>query len=86
MLWAVKVASTKSLTPYELEASERTYYGLINSEVRTGPSRSYDNLVLSLTGRPGDDNHSAETQRMVDSSSGSGSGAQTSEVSDVIAL
>ena len=82
----MKVASTKSLTPYELRASERTYYGLINSEVRTAPSRSYDNLVLSLTERPGDDNHSAETQRMVDSSSGSGSGAQTSEVSDVIAL
>ena len=32
-LWAVKVASTKSLTPYELGASEETYYGMINTEV-----------------------------------------------------
>ena len=84
----MKVASTKSLTPYELGASEKTYYGMINTEVsqsvKRASSRSYDNLLESLTGRPGEDNHSAETQRMVDSRSGSG--AQTSEVSDVLAL
>lgn len=53
-------------------------------QVRTASSRSFDNLLDSLSGRPGDDNHSAETQRMVDSRSGSG--AQTSEVSSVHAL
>ena len=98
----MKVASTKSLTPYELGASEETYYGMINTQVsqsfsqsnmagnhwvlqvRTASSRSYDNLLESLTRRQGEDNHSAETQRMVDSRSGSG--AQTSEVSEVLAL
>ena len=39
-LWAVKVASTKSLTPYELGASEETYYGMINTEVSQSVSQS----------------------------------------------